>query len=385
MHAGSAVFPGFSWTLARWAAGCAIAASTCDARAEVSSAPPARCRVESHQGEVAERCDGVAVLGLCWGKFYADVHFQAPFPSPPHVVVTPHEISRPGGCARSGTDKLHCYPDRITGAGFRMYCFGSPPWGSCGDYHLWATVASGNWLAAESDPACGTASQHAVVPRACEGAFFEELCNGSFTTRVNFADSGAQFTVKPNVVTAPERFSDQIECVADTSDSLNCYPRDLSPAGFDLVCSGSPARHACLPYSGWATHVQAGWLAMADEHDTGCHAESQHDLVADRCDGVFSPVGTCSEPFRKDIVFGRPFATPPEIIVTPEHVSDGPLCAAGGTDYLLCFAERVTAGGATVVCSGSPVHGECGGKPGKRMYSTAKFGYLAVAPSCSPR
>lgn len=341
-----------------------------------------RCHVEMKQKERAAKCNATNVGGLCSGTDYKDIYFQQAFSAPPIVLVTPAHVSDESGCVGSATDKFRCFPSAITKTGFRLYCSGSPQGPSCPGYESWSTYASANWIAIDSDPVCGAVSQHDIKPTTCEGTFTGGLCKGWYTTHITFASAGKTFQFPPHVLTAAEKTSDQGGCVQNFSDIIRCYPRDIDVNGFDLVCSGSPSGYDCGAYSSWASYASGGWLARADERETGCHVESAHDIVTDECPGTLGTSGVCSVQFRKDIVFSKPFHATPLVLVSPEHVSAGPTCAGGATDTVSCFAQNVTTTGATLICAGSPVGPECGNNIYEAWYTKARVGYIAMEPGC---
>lgn len=361
---------------------CAAFADTYTPSSVESTPVIGKCHVEMKQNVRASHCSATFVGGLCSGPDYVDVTFNTPFTAPPQVIVTPYHVSSQGGCVGNATDLVVCYPSAITATGFRLFCSGSPQGGSCEAYDGWRTYAAGSYMAIDNDPSCGVVSQHRIKPTTCEGQFQGGLCHGPYTKHINFADTGKTFTHTPHVLVSPEWTSDQGGCVEYATDAISCFPKNITATGFDLSCNGSPALSTCGAYSGWSSYADGGWLARADEAETGCHVESGHGIVTSDCTGTLAASGVCSSAFRKDITFDKPFTTVPNVIVTPEHVSEGPNCAGGATDTLVCYAEHVTTTGFQVRCAGSPVLGECGASPEEAWYTHARIGYLAMEPHC---
>lgn len=95
------------------------------------------------------------------------------------------------------------------------------------------------------------------------------------------------------------------------------------------------------------------------ESTDACQIESGHMIQVD--------IG-----YTKDIVFTKTYTSPPNVIISPEHIS---VDAGGATDSVACYADTITTTGFRAHCWGSPVNS--GGQ------SLAKFGYIVVDAACS--
>ena len=108
--------------------------------------------------------------------------------------------------------------------------------------------------------------------------------------------------------------------------------------------------------------------------DSDPTVQSGHGIMPTICSG--SNVGSlCSTVWHTDISFPTPFATPPNVLVSPEHVSDQGGCVGGSTDAVICYPSNVSTNGFRLSCGGSPAWDACGAYAG--YTSLARAGWLA--------
>ena len=338
----------------------------------------AACVMESASQVSVSRCDASGGSGLCLQAFYQNVTFQKTFAVPPHVFVSPENATDGNtSCAGSATDKVVCYPKNITAIGFRLVCAGSPVSDSCGAGNGYSSRATAAWVAVDAAAACRAVSGHNITPNLCSGSNIGGLCTGTWSSTSTFA---TPLSTIPKLISGPENVSNQGGCVGGATDTVTVSSSQVSATGFRLTAAGSPAGNGCGTSNGYASLATAGYLGVVDR--PACQVESAELIEANICTGSLVS-GTCSSAFRKIIVFGKMFKTPPTVIVTPQRISSNPPCAGGATDKVFCrvLPGSVTTVGMVVQCSGSPVGTGCGAQV--EGYSTrAKFGYMAIESEC---
>jgi hypothetical protein len=99
-----------------------------------------------HLGAQSE-CQGTYQGGLCSAALKKNIVFPTAFSAPPHVIVTPENVSNQGGCVGGATDKVLAYPENITTTGFTVVGAGSPAGGGCSGYDGWTSNISIGWIA----------------------------------------------------------------------------------------------------------------------------------------------------------------------------------------------------------------------------------------------
>ena len=211
--------------------------------------------------------------------------------------------------------------------------------------------------------------------RTCSGTAVGVFCDGEFYTDVSFS---RPFSAPPTVFVTPNHMTNSYigdggECVGSSMDALLCHAESVTKNGFRLYCSGSPQGDYCGAYGSWWAKASANWIAL-DNDDS---VQSGHGIMPTGCAG--SNVGSlCSTLWHTDISFPAPFLSPPNVLVSPEHVSAQGGCVGGTTDAVACYPSNITSSGFRLSCGGSPAWGACGDYSGGYA-SLAKAGWLAKA------
>ncbi len=101
--------------------------------------------------------------------------------------------------------------------------------------------------------------------------------------------------------------------------------------------------------NGGITELQ---VLSGKEDVTDCENPTTHNPI-NRADN------TCPYATFKDILFSKPFTSPPSVSVSINSVCSGRLasCTGGATDSVYSSAEKITETGFRLRCSGSPVSG----------------------------
>lgn len=227
-------------------------------------------------------------------------------------------------------------------------------------------------------PACHIENDTGVLADTCSGTLAGGLCSEPFFKDIPFEKP---FSEPPNVLVTIERISAQSGCVLDETDTITCYPENISTDGFRLRCAGSPVGVSCGTISNYYSKAKAQWLAV--DASPACGTESEHQLAIRTCETTVTG-DVCKGSFSNRRTWKILSNEKPHVLVAAEEVGTHTACSDEGTDKLLCWAKNPDTEKFQLECSGSVIKGLCP-EVDNNNYTPTKAGYLAIhaPPNCA--
>lgn len=226
-----------------------------------------------------------------------------------------------------------------------------------------------------------------TIATGCAGTVTGGLCSEPKEIHIDFTEP---FYEPPQVHVSPANLSEQTEITQGTMDTVAAYVKEVTATGFTLVCSSSP--NDISSTAGALKHLWASgacsWVAVGSRKTSkpisAVQVYSGYQLSpssAAECSGAWESGYCHGGNFFKDIVFDRPFKTPPTIVVNTSFSSSFAL-EGYASDRIHAFASQVTETGARIWCSGSKLAPR--GTPGEASATPATCDVMAVGESAAP-
>jgi len=264
------------------------------------------CQVASAHWIETTNCNGTLdASGTCPNDFYQDVSFGKTFSEPPHVIVSPENVSTNPSCVGGATDWFRCYAANITTTGFRAYCSGSVQDASlCGGVgENYKTQVEFGYLAVAKDcqapefqlsggvcipgtvRTCGVnVGECTTGEETCVGGFWSGTCVGATVAGVEVCDDNTP----PKDEDCDGSANEGCEC-ADGEEE-QCGISNISPCQFGTRTCNNGTWGACigaidpLPYEICEGSIDDD---CNTEIDNGCYCTNGQTMVCG------SDIGAC--------------------------------------------------------------------------------------------